>query len=69
MNHIFIYGPPGSGKTTVGYTLAQRLELPFIDLDHAIEIELWNDHPIHHRAARRISLPGDGIGSFTNRPK
>jgi shikimate kinase / 3-dehydroquinate synthase len=37
MNHIFIYGPPGSGKTTVGYTLAQRLELPFIDLDRAIE--------------------------------
>jgi len=38
MNHIFIYGPPGSGKTTVGYTLAQRLELPFIDLDRAIEV-------------------------------
>jgi shikimate kinase / 3-dehydroquinate synthase len=37
MTHIFIYGPPGSGKTTVGYTLAQRLELPFIDLDRAIE--------------------------------
>jgi shikimate kinase/3-dehydroquinate synthase len=38
MNHIFIYGPPGSGKTTVGINLAQRLELSFIDLDHAIEM-------------------------------
>jgi len=38
MNHIFIYGAPGSGKTTVGHALAQRLELPFIDLDHAIEV-------------------------------
>jgi shikimate kinase / 3-dehydroquinate synthase len=37
MNHIFIYGPPGSGKTTVGINLAQRLNLPFIDLDRTIE--------------------------------
>lgn len=35
--HIFLYGPPGSGKSTLGNALAQSLDLPFYDLD--IEIE------------------------------
>ncbi len=35
--HTFLYGPPGSGKSTVGRILAQRLDLPFIDLDAVIE--------------------------------
>lgn len=35
-NLYFIYGPPGSGKTTVSRLLAERLELPFIDLDEEI---------------------------------
>jgi len=34
--HLFLYGPPGSGKTTIGQILAQRLDLPFIDLDALI---------------------------------
>ena len=33
----FIYGPPGSGKTTIGRKLAGNLELPFTDLDEVIE--------------------------------
>ena len=37
MKHIFIYGPPGSGKSTVGKILADRLEIPFLDLDVEIE--------------------------------
>ncbi len=37
MRHIFIYGPPGSGKTTIGKVLAADLELPFIDLDADVE--------------------------------
>jgi shikimate kinase / 3-dehydroquinate synthase len=37
MSHIFIYGPPGSGKSTVGKELAKSLELPFVDLDSEIE--------------------------------
>ena len=35
--HIFLYGPPGSGKTTVGELLAGQLNLPFDDLDTLIE--------------------------------
>ncbi len=34
---IFLTGFMGVGKTTVGRALAQRLGLPFIDLDAAIE--------------------------------
>ncbi len=37
MKHIFLYGPPGSGKSTVGKALADSLELPFVDLDRVIE--------------------------------
>jgi len=34
--HIFLYGPPGSGKSTIGHILARRLDRPFIDLDAVI---------------------------------
>ncbi len=34
--HIFLYGPPGSGKSTVGKSLADDLDLPFYDLDEII---------------------------------
>ncbi len=37
MNSLFLYGPPGSGKSTLGKLLAARLELPFVDLDAEIE--------------------------------
>jgi shikimate kinase / 3-dehydroquinate synthase len=37
MTHIFLYGPPGSGKSTIGKLLADSLRLPFIDLDEAIQ--------------------------------
>jgi 3-dehydroquinate synthase len=34
---IFLYGPPGSGKSRAGQALASDLALPFIDLDAEIE--------------------------------
>jgi len=36
MQTIFIYGPPGSGKTTLGKLLAGRFSVPFEDLDDSI---------------------------------
>lgn len=35
---VFLTGFMGSGKTTVGRLLSERLELPFIDLDREIEL-------------------------------
>jgi len=37
MTHIFLYGPSGTGKSTIGQLLADQLRLPFVDLDHVIE--------------------------------
>ncbi|HDR04623.1 MAG TPA: shikimate kinase [Candidatus Marinimicrobia bacterium] len=37
MNSIFLIGMMGSGKSAVGKVLAVKLELPFFDLDEAIE--------------------------------
>jgi 3-dehydroquinate synthase len=37
MDFIFLYGPPGSGKTSTGRALAERLGIPFHDLDKTVE--------------------------------
>ncbi|HKI52614.1 MAG TPA: bifunctional shikimate kinase/3-dehydroquinate synthase, partial [Anaerolineales bacterium] len=37
MSHIFLYGPSGTGKSTVGQLLADKLQLHFVDLDSVIE--------------------------------
>jgi shikimate kinase len=34
---VALVGLPGAGKTAVGKRLGQRLQLPFIDVDHVIE--------------------------------
>lgn len=36
MSHIFLTGFMGSGKSTVGRLLAERLSMPFVDLDAAV---------------------------------
>lgn len=35
--HVVLIGLPGVGKSTVGRRLATRLQVPFVDLDAAIE--------------------------------
>ena len=37
--HIFLYGPPGCGKSTLGQILARRLDRPLVDLDQVIEAD------------------------------
>src|SRR6266700_2747109 len=39
MHNIILIGLSGSGKSTVGRILAQRLDKPFFDLDALIESE------------------------------
>ena len=44
MNSIFLLGYMGCGKSTIGKALAERLKLPFVDLDAFIEQQ--EDMPI-----------------------
>ena len=37
MNAIFLLGYMGCGKSTIGKSLAQKLNISFIDLDQVIE--------------------------------
>ena len=43
--HIFLVGPMGVGKTTVGKQLASLLHRPFIDVDAEIETRCGADIP------------------------
>jgi shikimate kinase / 3-dehydroquinate synthase len=42
---FFIYGPPGSGKSTIARQMAEALDLPFIDLDIEIQSSAGMDIP------------------------
>lgn len=37
--NIYLIGMMGSGKSTVGKILAKKMAIPFIDLDHYIEVK------------------------------
>jgi shikimate kinase len=36
-SNLFLIGPMGAGKTTLGRKLSEALQMPFVDLDHEIE--------------------------------
>lgn len=40
MRTLVLVGLPGSGKTTVGRSLAKRMRLSFVDSDHVIEARI-----------------------------
>ena len=44
-NNIFLVGPMGAGKTTIGKRLAKQLKLDFIDSDREIEARTGVDIP------------------------
>ncbi len=45
MKKIFLYGPPGSGKSTAGKALAANLDTAFLDLDPMIETKAGSTIP------------------------
>ena len=45
INNIFLIGPMGAGKTSIGKMLAQELGLKFMDTDHEIEKRTGVDIP------------------------
>lgn len=44
--NLFLIGPMGAGKTSVGRRLAPRFGLRFVDLDHEIEVTTGADIPL-----------------------
>ncbi|MCZ6804502.1 MAG: shikimate kinase AroK [Proteobacteria bacterium] len=45
-NNIFLIGPMGVGKTTIGRQLAKKLSIRFYDSDHEIEQRTGADIPL-----------------------
>jgi shikimate kinase len=45
-NNIFLIGPMGAGKTTIGRQLAKKLSVQFYDSDHEIEQRTGADIPL-----------------------
>ena len=43
---LFLTGPMGAGKSTIGRQLAKQLGLPFLDSDHEIESRTGVDIPL-----------------------
>jgi shikimate kinase len=57
--NLFLIGPMGAGKSTVGRHLAELLRMPFLDLDHEIEM--------HTGAAIALIFELEGEAGFRKR--
>lgn len=57
--NLFLVGPMGAGKTTVGRLLAELFRMPFIDMDHEIET--------HTGAAVSLIFELEGEAGFRRR--
>ncbi len=69
--HIFIYGPPGSGKTTLAESIADALDLYHYDLDRFIESQLHKTIPqifAEEGEARFREIELAHLGSLTDSP-
>jgi shikimate kinase len=45
VRRVFLVGPMGAGKTTIGRLLAQHLDLDFLDSDQEVEVRTGADIP------------------------
>ncbi|MBC8346779.1 MAG: shikimate kinase [Candidatus Marinimicrobia bacterium] len=62
--NIYLIGMMGSGKSTVGKILAKKMDLPFVDLDHYMEVKnnksiseiFKNDGESHFRELESYAL-------------
>jgi shikimate kinase len=61
MSNIYIIGPMGSGKTTIGTRLAEKMGLDFYDTDHEIES--------HTGASVNLIFDIEGEAGFRKREK
>jgi shikimate kinase len=70
---IRLVGPGGAGRTTVGLALANRLGIPFIDLDEQFTVRAGDisgylrahGYPVY--ANRNIQVYLDTLGSFNEK--
>jgi adenylate kinase family enzyme len=54
--HIVVYGPTGSGKTTVAADIARRLGVPHIELDAIFWLPDWKQKPLEQFRAEVESI-------------
>lgn len=46
MQRVSVVGTPGSGKSTVGRSLAAQLDVPFVELDQIFHQPGWQELPV-----------------------
>ncbi|WP_412540197.1 shikimate kinase [Longispora sp. K20-0274] len=61
MRRVSMVGTPGSGKTTLGRALAERLGVEYLELDSVFHQPGWEPLPVEEFRARAAEvLAGDG---------